>query len=110
MKITEKQNYKIISTGEDELTNFTSELTRDHKVMETSNIVIDLSKVRKLSNPELLAFLEISNLHLKGNKSFIIVNDALGIDELPNELVVVPTLMEAEDMIQMDEMQRDLGF
>ena len=52
----------------------------------------------------------IPNLLKTKKKSFVLINDAVGIDELPDELIVVPTLQEAEDMIQMDEIQRDLGF
>jgi len=110
MKRTEKENYILISAENAELTDFTSQLTKHHQDFESSNIVVDLSKHRDLENQQLLAFLEVSNLHKDANKSFVIVNDALGIDELPEELVVVPTLQEAEDMIQMDEIQRDLGF
>jgi hypothetical protein len=29
---------------------------------------------------------------------------------VPEELLVVPTLTEAEDIIQMEEIERDLGF
>ncbi|TQI70613.1 hypothetical protein JM79_1533 [Gramella sp. Hel_I_59] len=110
MKRIEKDNYILISAEDAGLTDFTSELTKHHHDFNSSNIVVDLSKHKNLENQQLLAFLEISNLHRAENKSFVIVTDALGIDELPEELVVVPTLQEAEDMIQMDEIQRDLGF
>lgn len=110
MKRTEKDNYILIAAEDSELKDFTSELTKHHHDFESSNIVVDLSNYKNLENQQLLAFLEVSNLHRGANKSFVIVNDALGIDELPEELVVVPTLQEAEDMIQMDEIQRDLGF
>ncbi|MFV9482240.1 ribonuclease Z [Christiangramia sp. ASW11-125] len=110
MKRTEKDNYILIAAEDAELKDFTSELTKHHHDFESSNIVVDLSNYKNLENQQLLAFLEVSNLHREANKSFVIVNDALGIDELPEELVVVPTLQEAEDMIQMDEIQRDLGF
>lgn len=43
-------------------------------------------------------------------KSFVLVSNAVTIDELPEEIIVVPSLKEAEDLIQMDEIQRDLGI
>jgi hypothetical protein len=43
-------------------------------------------------------------------KSFIILNSNIDIDTISEELRVVPTLQEAEDMIQMEDIERDLGF
>ncbi|WP_026915070.1 hypothetical protein [Christiangramia portivictoriae] len=110
MKRTNKDNYILIAAEDAELTEFTSELTKHHKDFETANVVVDLRSFKDLKHHQLLAFLEVSNVHREAKKSFVIVNDALAIDVLPEELVVVPTLQEAEDMIQMDEIQRDLGF
>lgn len=109
MKVTRKENYLLIENESDSLTEFTSELTRQHAEFN-ENLVVDLSKYKDLDQSSFLGFLEISNLHRKENKSFVLVNNSVGIDDLPEELIVVPTLQEAEDMIQMDEIQRDLGF
>lgn len=38
------------------------------------------------------------------------VNTALSRDEIPDELLIVPTIHEAEDLIDMEEIERDLGF
>ena len=109
MKTTKKENYILIASQGDSLADFASELTRHHADFSAENVVVDL-RLFEASSSQLMAFLEISNVHRNENKSFVLVNDALGIDELPEELVVVPTLQEAEDMVQMDEIQRDLGF
>ncbi len=110
MKTSKKENFLLIVNEGDSLTDFASELTKHHSDFKDENVVVDLKGTENVSSDQLLAFLEISNIHRSENKSFVLVNDALGIDELPEELVVVPTLQEAEDMIQMDEIQRDLGF
>ncbi|CAL66812.1 hypothetical protein [Christiangramia forsetii] len=110
MKTAKKENFLLIENENDSLTDFSSELTKHHNDIENENIVVNLIRYKDIAADRLLAFLEISNLHRKANKSFVLVNDAVGIDELPEELVVVPTLQEAEDMIQMDEIQRELGF
>ena len=57
-----------------------------------------------------MGFLEISKAHQMNEKSFVLVSNAVTIDELPEEIIVVPSLKEAEDLIQMDEIQRDLGI
>ena len=110
MKTDKKENFLLIKNDTDSLTDFSSELTKHHDDFKDENVVVDILPYKDVEIDNLLGFLEISNFHRSNNKSFVIVNDAVGIDELPDELVVVPTLQEAEDMIQMDEIQRDLGF
>lgn len=110
MKTSKKDNYLLILNEGDPITDFASELTKHHSDFKNENLVIDLKAHKNVASDSLLAFLELSNIHRNEGKSFVLVNDAVGIDELPEELVVVPTLQEAEDMIQMDEIQRDLGF
>jgi len=34
----------------------------------------------------------------------------LSYDEVPEEISVVPTLQEAKDLIEMEEIERDLGI
>ena len=48
--------------------------------------------------------------HKIGNKSIIIVSDVIDFNKVPNSLLVVPSVLEAHDMIEMDEIERDLGF
>lgn len=110
MKTSKKDNYLLIENENDSLTDFSSELTKHHSDLRHANVVVNLIRYKDIEREDLLSFLEISNVHRAENKSFVLVNDAVGIDELPEELVVVPTLQEAEDLIQMDEIQRDLGF
>ena len=57
-----------------------------------------------------MQFLKTSNLHRKTKQSFVIVNDAIDFDDVPFEMIVVPTLQEAGDIIEMEEIERDLGF
>ena len=110
MKTSRKENYLLITNDGGSITEFASDLTKHHSDFNSENLVLDLSNETNVSTENILGFLEISNVHREENRSFILVSNAVGIDELPEELIVVPTLQEAEDMIQMDEIQRDLGF
>ena len=69
-----------------------------------------LKHTPKRTLEELLCFLEISNQQRAAQKSFVLVNKAVHIDHVPEELMVVPTLEEAKDVIDLEEIQRDLGF
>src|SRR5699024_9528245 len=81
-----------------------------YKHFKDQNVVIDLQKYPQLKLEELLSFLKVSNRHRKRKKSFVIVNDTILIDQIPDELAVVPTMREAKDFIQMEELERELGF
>jgi hypothetical protein len=48
--------------------------------------------------------------HTNNSTSFVIIANGVDMDELPDELIVVPTMIEALDIIEMDEITRDLGF
>jgi hypothetical protein len=40
----------------------------------------------------------------------VVIANGINIDSLPDELVIAPTMIEALDIIEMDEIGRDLGF
>jgi hypothetical protein len=42
--------------------------------------------------------------------SFVIVVNGIDADKVPDEIVTVPTISEAEDIIEMENIERDLGF
>ena len=52
----------------------------------------------------------MSNTHRQNGHSFVIVTNNIDIDSTPEELIVVPTLIEAKDIIEMEEMERDLNL
>lgn len=110
MKITTKDKYKIIEDEKGDLTGFATYLSQNHTEFKNDNVVINLLNKEGLNPESLLSFLEISNLHRRNKKSFVIASKEIDIDAIPEELIVVPTLLEAEDIINMEELERELGF
>ncbi|MGY5851724.1 ribonuclease Z [Salegentibacter sp. F14] len=110
MKIKKEDNYILIRTRRDSVAEFASDLTKRHNEFRNDNLILDISSYENLELEELLSFLELSNIHKEDHKSFVIVNSAIAIEKIPDELCVVPSLQEAKDVIQMDEIQRELGF
>lgn len=111
MKTDERDNFVIISDKKDEINDFVSYLERIvPKTYEAENLIIDLLKYSSLKLPQLLLFLKLSNYHRSTKHSFVIVNDAINPDDIPFEMTVVPTVQEAKDIIEMEEIERDLGF
>ena len=48
--------------------------------------------------------------HKKNKKSFVIVISDFDFNAISDKLIVVPSLLEAHDIIEMEEIERDLGF
>ena len=111
MKIEEHPNYVLISCRNETVKDFTAELelVLQEKYL-ASNVIIDFSCWKSLLIEELLNLLELSSNHRSKKNSFVVINNAINPDDIPQEIIVVPTLQEAEDIIEMEEIERDLGF
>lgn len=92
------------------LSGFLENLGKAYPKLKHDNMVINLFSFDKLTINDLLEFLDMSNTHKGLGKSFVLVTDKLSYDEIPDELSVVPTLQEAKDLIEMEEIERDLGI
>ena len=77
---------------------------------KNDNIIVRLTSLKQIPMEEIAEFLQISNTHRKSKQSFVIVSNMVNIDEMPDEMVIVPTIQEAYDIIEMEEMERDLGL
>lgn len=103
-------NYTLLRDEYDDIKNFAQFLATIFNQFDGKNIVVDLIQYNSARLSDLLLFLELSNAHRSTRHSFVIVNAALSIDDIPDELLVVPTLQEATDLIEMEDIERDLGF
>jgi hypothetical protein len=111
MKISVKDNYTILKDDRTNVRAFANYLERIvPEKFEEHNLIIDLLKYDNLELPQLLVFLKLSNYQRSTKHSFVIVNNAIDIDDIPFEMTVVPTLLEAVDIVEMEEIERDLGF
>lgn len=110
MKTEQKDNYIILRDEKEDVNDFADFLTRIQDKFKEQNLVIDIQKYGNLTLEELLRFLKLSIIHRKAKKSLVLVNDTINIDAMPEEIHVVPTLQEAEDIIGLEEIERDLGF
>ena len=111
MKIKEQDTYTVLEDEYNDVANFASYLNKKiPQAFKNENIVVNLLKYNNLSQDEILLFLPLSNTHRSQKKSLVFVNKSITIDEIPDEIVVVPTLQEAGDIIEMEEIERQLGF
>ncbi len=111
MKIENHPNFVVLEDEKDDILDFASFIEQQiPSKYKGQNVVLNLLKYDSLELPQLLQFIKTSNLHRKTKQSFVIVNDAIDVDDVPFEMIVVPTLQEAGDIIEMEEIERDLGF
>lgn len=82
----------------------------EYPKFERNNVIVDLFSIIDLKVGDILPFQAISDSHKTTYHSFVIVSNKLNFDEIPPGLDVVPTLQEAHDLIEMEEIERDLGF
>lgn len=102
--------YKILILSKSELAGF-AETFKTNEELKNVHIILDLLAIDDLNSKDLKPFVEISKFHNKHNKkSIVIVSTQIAYGNIPNEVNVVPTLQEAHDVIEMEEIQRDLGF
>ncbi len=73
------------------------------------NLIVDLSSNHNISIKDINSFLSISKFFKKNKKSLIIVAQNIDFNKISDKITVVPTLQEAHDMIEMEELERDLA-
>ena len=89
---------------------FLKNLNEGYQKLKHDNIIVNLFSFKNLSSDDILEFLQLSNQHRESGKSFVLVTDRVSFDEVPDEICLVPTLQEAKDIIEMEEIERDLGL
>lgn len=89
---------------------FLENLCKAYPDIKNDNLIINLFSFSELTSNDILEFLEVSNTHRGNLKSFVLVADKVTYDGVPEEICLVPTIQEAKDFIEMEEIERDLGL
>jgi hypothetical protein len=110
MKVDQKGHSVCIKDTQGDLVSFLMKVTHEYKTFEKYNIIIDIRMYKNLSVKQINNFMPLSKTHLKARKSFIIVTSDLDHNAVSDKLAVVRSLQEAHDIIEMEEIERDLGF
>ena len=110
MKVIQKGHSVTIKDTQNDLVVFLMKVTHEYKSFEKYNIIIDISLHKDLTVKQIISFSSLSRTHKRSKKSFVIVAQNIDFNTIPDSLTVVPTLLEAHDIIEMEEIERDLGF
>ncbi|MBT8325146.1 MAG: ribonuclease Z [Winogradskyella sp.] len=104
------ENIITITQEDPSIVNFVKKIEASYSKFKNYHLIILLSSLKSIPLQDIVEFLRISNTHRASKKSFVVVSNMVSQAEIPDEIVVVPTTQEAYDIIEMEEMERDLGF
>ena len=110
MIIEKKEDYFFISSKDDAFDVFVKNFKEEYAVIEKENIIISISDDFSVKENDIFVFLEYAQLHKENGTTFVVVCNNIDIDNFPEDFNIVPTLQEAEDVLEMENIQRDLGF
>ena len=112
MKISQHHNTTVFSWDDTDPTgiDFIKLIQAQFKKMHHDNIVIDLSAIKSLKLKHVLEFSDLNTYNKEQLlKSFVVVG-TMSVSQLPGDIDTAPTLQEALDIIEMEEIERDLGY
>lgn len=99
----------ILYSENDSDNNLISSLTKEIKVHSSDNVIVDVSGL-ELSEKTLLELNKLSDSHKENGMSFVTVVAGISPEEVEETFIICPTLQEAEDLIVMENLERELGF
>ncbi len=100
----------IITQEKTTVIEFVKRLEDKYESLKSDNIIVNLFSLKQISVADINEFLRISNKYKSAKRSFVIVTNKISFDEVPGEITIVPTLQEAYDLVEMEEIERDLDF
>ncbi len=110
MKVVVKGHTTVLKDTKGDFQLFLDKVTTQHESYKNQNLILDVTYDNSTTIQSIKSFSELSKLHKKAKKSVVIVAENIDFNSLPKSLVVVPSVLEAHDIIEMEEIERDLGF
>ena len=108
MILSQDGNISIITQERATIIELVKKIKTLYPKFKNNNIIVNLTSLGLINISDIVEFLQISNTHRASKQSFVIVSNKINIEEPLDEVIVVPTLQEAYDIIEMEDMERDL--
>ena len=104
------ENATILKDFDINLDDLVLELNTNQQDYKNSNIILDISNFQKLKPKDLNGFVSFVKIQNANKKSFVIVISDFDFTKTSDKINIVPTIQEAFDVIEIEEIERDLGF
>jgi len=110
MKFEIKDTAVIVDQNKQVSSEFFKLFDLNYHKFHLNNIILIIDETQN-SEPDFVNFiLKLTKSHQLHKKTFVVVAHQWSQSDISDDIICVPTLQEAFDLIEMDEMQRDLGF
>jgi|LGVE01.1.fsa_nt_gb hypothetical protein len=97
--LTENKSFEdLIVSLKDNLSKYSSE-----------NVIVDIRTI-EMTESDLIKIQSLSEAHKENGMSFVTVASNLSADDVDETFAIAPTMQEAEDIITMEDLERELGF
>ncbi len=110
MEIAHDKNHILITATEKTFKEFYSTFVHQNLHEVSKHKIIKFPENIDITTSDVSLFLPVANTHKQSGISFVVICNGIAIDEIPDEINVVPSLIEAEDLLEMEAIERDLGF
>ena len=105
---SKRKNNTVIFKNNEALEEFIQKILDQPAVFKDKNVLIDLEEI-DLRPSQIIPFEPLAVFQKEQKKSIVMIAN-VDFDEIAEEIIVVPTLQEGFDIIEMEEIERDLGF
>jgi hypothetical protein len=110
MIIDKKENYTLISSDEKSFSDFYTYFLKKGNGLDKENLILNIFCEINISKKDYILLSNISQQKKENGTSFVIIYNNINIDDFPENFNIVPSLIEAEDILEMEAMERELGF
>jgi ABC-type Na+ transport system ATPase subunit NatA len=86
------------------------QFNKNYPNFKKDNIILDFSGNTGIDIEQILLFSSLIKKHKKEGRSFVVVYKLQENEELMETIFITPTLREAEDVVELEEIERDLGI
>jgi len=110
MILSKTGNITVVTQERATIVDLVRNIDKKYEQLKNDNIIVNLFSVKETQETAINDFLLVSKKHKASKRSFVIVSNTISHNSIPEELTLVPTLQEAHDIIEMEEIERDLEF
>ncbi len=110
MEIEKKSNYTYINLKKNTKNSFFLDFKEKYTIFGDEHLIINLLAINEFSDENILFLKEYARISRENGTSFVVISNVLDAGALEEELNVVPTFTEAEDFVEMESIERELGF
>lgn len=110
MKIDTQNNITLVFQEQTPIIELLKKLEHLHTKSDKNNIILIVTNLDITNTTIIAQLLKVSNSCKANKRSFVIVSNSINLELITEELIIVPSQQEAFDVIEMEEIERDLGF